>query len=304
MNTVQTRQILASKPKKLRINIIGVGKVATTMAVLWHRSNQVHIQSVWNRSISASRQLQHLLPHIEIISDLNDMPPAEIIVFGLRDQILTIMAEKVSRMQWMTPDTILIHFSGALASSVLMPDKKKALTGSMHPVFAFSDIDTAISTLPGHLCAIEAAEAVQPVLQILAQSAGLETFIVSSEQKARYHAALSASANFLVALNHYARSMLESISIPDNLADRLVNQLMLQNLNQLQQFSPAEALTGPISRGDMHTISKHWHSLTTQEQNLYQALAIQTLKLTTLSQAEQTQIKKIINYSQDEIANE
>ncbi|MCO6505415.1 MAG: DUF2520 domain-containing protein [Snodgrassella sp.] len=295
MNIDQVRKKNLEKKNKLRINIIGVGKVASTMAVLWQHSNHIEIQAVWNRSISASKNLQYHLPNIEISNDPIDMPKADIIVIGVSDQVISSLAEKINQLNWITPNTLLLHFSGALGSDILASPKNDILAGSMHPVFAFSHIDTAIKTLPGHLCAIEGDKTALPVLKKLAQWAGLESFVIHKDQKARYHAALSISANFLVTLNDYACTLLKSLSIPAGLADKLVNQLMQQNLNQLQQFSATEALTGPIKRGDINTVSRHWQALTDQERTLYQALTLQTLRLTTLSIEEQVEIRKAVS---------
>lgn len=285
---------LSKKTRIPRLNIIGVGKVALTMAILWQQSNQINIQAVWNRSIKASKNLQERLPHIKICTSIHKMPPADIIVIGVSDHIITSVAEKVWQNNWIKSETLLIHFSGALSSKILLPKKQIALTGSMHPAFAFSHIDTAIKTLPGHLCALEGDESALPIMQQLAKLIGLETFLITTEQKTRYHAALSISANFLIALNAYARKILSSISIPPELANKLVNQLMLQNLNQVQQFTPEEALTGPIKRGDINTITEHWMALTEQEQILYQALTQETLKLTKLSANIQQQINNVV----------
>ena len=294
MTTIQSNQNLPTKINKLNLNIIGVGKVSSAMGILWQQSNHINVQAVFNRSMSASIDLQQHLPHIKICTNLHEMPPADIIVIGVSDQIIPYIAEKIKQIDWIKPETLLIHFSGALSSKILINDEQKALTGSIHPVFAFSHIDTAIKTLPGNLCALEGDEQAIPLLQKLAQWARLQPFPINADQKARYHAALSISANFLVTLNDYARKILTSLAIPQDLADKLVNQLMQQNLNQLQQYAPVEALTGPIKRGDTDTIMRHWQALSDEEHSLYRALAWQTLSLTSLSEEKREQITNIV----------
>ncbi|PIT11158.1 hypothetical protein BGI30_04385 [Snodgrassella alvi] len=290
--TIHTQTKKSSIP---RINIIGTGKVASTLAVIWHQSKQVSIQAAWNRSFTAAQHLKNYIPHIQLHKQLHTLPPADILAIGVSDQAIETISKQINQADWITADTLILHFSGALSSKVLVTNKQKALTGSLHPVFAFAKIETAINTLAGHLCAIEGDSAALPILQQLAQIAKLNSFNIDACQKNRYHAALTISANFLVTLNAYARNILTSLSLPQNLAEDLVNQLMQQNLDQLKIMSPAEALTGPIKRGDSNTIAHHWQALKPSEQIIYKALAEQTLNLSTLSKDKYQQILQILS---------
>lgn len=295
MTDTFTKSTQPTKSYIPRINIIGTGKVASTLAIIWHQSGQINIQAAWNRSFTAAQHLKNHIPHIQLHQQLNTLPPADIIAIGVSDQAIETISQQINQADWITASTLILHFSGALNSKVLMSNKQKALTGSLHPVFAFASIETAMNTLAGHLCAIEGDSAALPLLQQLAQAANLNSFSIDSAQKNRYHAALSISANFLVTLNAYARNILTSLSLPQDLAEKLVNQLMQQNLNQLQIMSPTEALTGPIKRGDSNTIAHHWQALNSSEQAVYKALAEQTLNLTTLSSDKHQQILQIIS---------
>ena len=291
-----TSSICLRKAHRPSVNIVGAGKVASTLAITWHQSKLINMQAVWNRSFSAAEYLKNHIPHIQVHKQLETLPPADIIVIGVSDQFIEKISRKIHQIDWLKADTLILHFSGALNSNILIPkNHKKFLVGSLHPVFAFASIETAINTLPGHLCAIEGDEEALSLLYKLAQAADLICFNIDSAQKKRYHAALSISANFLVTLNAFARNILISLSLPQELAETLVNQLMQQNLNQLQIMSPEEALTGPIKRGDSNTIARHWKALEQSEQTLYKVLAEQTLHLTTLSAEKQQQILQIIN---------
>lgn len=291
-----TSSICLKKAHRPSVNIVGAGKVASTLAITWHQSKLINMQAVWNRSFSAAEYLKNHIPHIQVHKQLETLPPADIIVIGVSDQFIEEIGWKIHQIDWLKADTLILHFSGALNSNILIPkNHKKFLVGSLHPVFAFASIETAINTLPGHLCAIEGDAKALSLLHKLAQAANLTCFNIDSAQKKRYHAALSISANFLVTLNAFARNILISLSLPQELAETLVNQLMQQNLNQLQIMSPEEALTGPIKRGDSNTIARHWKALEQSEQTLYKVLAEQTLHLTTLSAEKQQQILQIIN---------
>lgn len=298
MTNIPTIQPQLNMSSQLRVNIIGTGKVASSLAIIWHQSKQINIQAAWNRSFTTAQNLKNHIPSVQLCKELSNLPPADIYVIGVSDQAIEKISWQIQQNHCLTPNSLVIHLSGALDSKILKSNQNKVLAGSLHPVFPFASIEIALNQLAGHMCAIEGDKVALPILQQLAQAAKLNSFIIDANQKSRYHTALSASANFLVTLNAYARNILTSLSIPKSLAERLVNQLMQQNLNQLQTMVPEEALTGPIKRGDSTTIAKHWQALNTTEQEIYSVLAKQTLNLTKLSQEKRQQILQIISPTQ------
>lgn len=281
-------------PAKWRLNIIGTGRVATTLAILWQQSGLVITQAIWNRHQKKAQTAQQYLPASRIINDINQFPQADIVAIGVNDDSITHIANTIQHCSWLTPQTLVLHFSGALSSHALAPLQKiTPLIGSLHPVFPFTDIKNATENLPEHFCAIEGNTETLSLLSQLARAAQLKDFQLSATQKKRYHAALSVSANFLVTLNAYARNILQPLALPPEHTAQLVNQLMQQSLSQLDQLEPQAALTGPIMRGDSNTIAAHWTALSAEEQPMYRILAEQTLKLSKLPSSKKKEITKI-----------
>lgn len=283
--------------KRRTINLVGVGKVAHTLALLWQHSGVYDIQAAWNRhgDAQAIQALHAQWPAMHCCARLADLPHADVVAIGVRDDAIETVAQALAQVEVIQATTTVLHFSGAKSSRSLSALHHRTVRlGSLHPVFAFADADLAFASLPGHLCALESTASAQTDLQSLANAAGLRAFSVDVEQKVRYHAAMSVSANFLVTLNHYARQLLAPLALPDHLAAQLVNQLMQQNLVQLQQYSPEMALTGPIARSDAETVAAHWQALSAQEQPLYQALARETMRLANLSAETQHRLAAIM----------
>ncbi len=247
----------------------------------------------WNRHAHspASTALRAQLPSVQWCVQLADLPPADIVVLGVRDDAIEIMAMALADSVAIQSNTTVLHFSGARSSQALSAlADHTSLLGSLHPVFAFADANSAQQQLSGHLCAFEGAFSARPVLQALAHHAGLHAFEMSAAHKARYHAAMSVSANFLVTLNYFAQQMLAPLALPNQLARQLVNQLMTQNLAQLEKHPPEAVLTGPIQRGDAQTIAIHWATLTREEQVVYRILAEETIKLAQLASEKREEI--------------
>ncbi len=261
-------------------HLLGAGQVGQTLAALWSQSGHYRLQQVYSRRPESVQTLLQRTLSGSLCTDVTDLPPADIIVLTTPDHAIANVAAQLSALPWLTPHTLVLHCSGVLSSRSLAALSRFGVQlGSLHPVFAFADVDRAMTTLSGSLCALEGNAAALPRLHHLAASIGLQPFVLAAEQKIRYHAALSASANFLVTLADFAQSLLRDSALPEAVQRQLVLGLMQQNLDNLHHLPPAAALTGPIVRGDATTVAAHWHSLDADQQDVYRSLAQATLAL-------------------------
>lgn len=275
---------------KKSFHIIGAGRVGRTFAAILSQSGQ------WQPVAIVSRRGMVALADcksVGIVPRIGDLPPADVILVCTPDNVLEEAAADIAELAWLNPETVVVHFSGAKTIGVLDAVVKCGATvGSLHPVFAFADVEKSIRSLRRSLCALEAeSNKAMTVLRDLAAAAGLKTFTLPSEHKARYHAALSAASNFSVTLAAFAQNLLAPLNLPEQLTRDLVCRLMRQSVDNLSGLPATEALTGPIVRGDDSTVSAHLHSMDKQEQALYRALASATLELATARLDEQSMVK-------------
>ena len=256
-------------------HIVGAGRVGQTFATLLSRHPD------WQLSHIVSRRLPPNAFGATVLADMADLPPADVVIIATPDNAIEATAERLAREVELTPQTVVLHLSGAKTIQVLQAvTARGALAGSLHPVFAFADVEHSVANLAGNLCAIEAeqAQAVE-ILQQLAEALSLTAFALPSEYKARYHAALSAASNFSVTLAAFAQDLLAPLALPETLSRRLVGNLMQQSINNLGKLPPLQALTGPIVRGDDSTVAAHLAAMTAEEQAAYRAWAQATLNL-------------------------
>jgi predicted short-subunit dehydrogenase-like oxidoreductase (DUF2520 family) len=106
---------------------------------------------------------------------------------------------------------------------------------------------------------------------------GLEPIALATGAKAAYHAGAVIASNYLVALAAMASRVAAAAGIPNALADRMYLPLLLGTAENLAHVSPAEALTGPIRRGDLGTVRAHLEALTPEDRSLYARLGLETL---------------------------
>lgn len=255
-------------------HIVGAGRVGRTLALLLPQHPH------WQLSHIVSQTLPPDAFGARICRSMADLPPADAVILAVPDNAIECAAAELAQ-HFPLRGTLVLHLSGAKSVAVLAAAAQRgALTASVHPVFAFADPVESARRLKGSLCALEAgSRAAHESADELAQGFGLQTFALSSEHKARYHAALSAAANFSVTLADFAQNLLQPLSLPDNLSRRLIGGLMRQSLDNLGKLPPLQALTGPIVRGDDETVAAHLAAMTVHEQALYRAWAEATLQL-------------------------
>ena len=110
---------------------------------------------------------------------------------------------------------------------------------------------------------------------------GAHIIPIAASNKVAYHAAAVIASNYLVTLAHCSTTLLETIGFDEKTARTLIYQLMQSSMNNLHQTdSPAQALTGPLARGDTRTIQQHLEAIHTPEiQALYRAAGLATLPM-------------------------
>ena len=109
---------------------------------------------------------------------------------------------------------------------------------------------------------------------------------ISTEEKAKYHAATSLASNHVTGLIYLAIALLKESGIEEQTAYGLLKPLAEQNIEAIfsQKDSAAgggfsgcaQTLTGPIERGDIMTVKKHLDHLERPEwKAVYRAVGLQ-----------------------------
>jgi predicted short-subunit dehydrogenase-like oxidoreductase (DUF2520 family) len=87
------------------------------------------------------------------------------------------------------------------------------------------------------------------------------------------------AANYVVVLAAIAAGLGEKAGVPHGLAGRMYLPLLLGAAESLTRESPAQALTGPVRRGDVATLKAHLEALTAEDRDLYALLGLKALAL-------------------------
>ena len=113
---------------------------------------------------------------------------------------------------------------------------------------------------------------------------GARHFSIRKRDKIVYHIAAVFASNYLVTLLSVTERLGRSISLNQRTVRRIIAPLVRRTVENVLHTSPAEALTGPIKRGDGVTVSRHLRALESTKDlkellPLYAALGIETAQL-------------------------
>lgn len=215
----------------------------------------------------------------------DDRPPAWIgeagvLMLAVRDDALRGLALMLHHSQAINATHVVLHLSGVQGQEALGPlVTTQAALGSLHPLQTISDPEAAPERLKGAWAAVEGMPRAVEMAERLARDMGLKPFRLTSKQKAVYHAGAVFASNYFVVVEAVAQRLLRHAGLTDAEAWQALRPLVEGTLANLAKQQPAEALTGPVIRGDVETIVRHLESLTIDDQNLYRLLGRAALEL-------------------------
>jgi predicted short-subunit dehydrogenase-like oxidoreductase (DUF2520 family) len=172
---------------------------------------------------------------------------------------------------------IVLHASGALEFDILRPHPQ---AGSLHPLMTFPGPEIGMPTGTTIPAAVAGDAAAVGAATALAKELGFTPFEVTGDRRL-YHAAAVTAGNFATTLMLHAGAMLSGAGVPPEQARALLAPLAIASIKNVAQHG-AQALTGPIARGDEQIVASHMEALTSMEPSLaalYADLCEHTRKL-------------------------
>lgn len=128
---------------------------------------------------------------------------------------------------------------------------------SAHPVKSFADPAAAAESFAGTWCGIEGDAEALAVLRPAFEAIGGRPFDVDPARKTLYHAAGVFGCNYLTALLDLALRCYAAAGVPGETAAEILAPIARETVANALALGPAEALTGPIARGDAGTVARH-----------------------------------------------
>jgi predicted short-subunit dehydrogenase-like oxidoreductase (DUF2520 family) len=178
------------------------------------------------------------------------------------DSIVTVVSDLKKYIEHRPIAKFVFHCSGALTSDVFDPLRKYgSACASVHPIQSFAGKDDDWKKLQNIYFGIEGdSEAVKKAAEII-KNLKSHQIIIPRELKSLYHISCTVASNYLVSLLIMAVDIFKALNFSEQETLKIFQPLLSTTLSNLTEKGIAGALTGPISRGDLATITKHIQTL-------------------------------------------
>ncbi|MFZ6820656.1 Rossmann-like and DUF2520 domain-containing protein [Undibacterium sp. Ji22W] len=271
----------------LRLNIIGAGRVGQTLGHLFRHHHQFDIAQVFNQTSQKNRDALAFIGAGTRLLELVSAMPADVTLLSVPDDDFLVVTESLINAQALAPRSIMFHCSGSKSSQDLRRTCPALQTleiqlASIHPVRSFAVPATVCRDFSGTICSVEGDIQALAVLLPAFEAIGARIVEINPQQKLLYHAASVFASNYLVTLMDTAIATYCAAGVEFDMAQQMAASLAGKTLENVFALGTQQALTGPIKRGDMQTVTTQAAAVSawdTDRGALYQAFVSPTVKL-------------------------
>lgn len=215
------RELSSDTPARTRLAIIGRGRLGNALA----------------------QALRESTAAIEVVGPLGhdpDLTGADAVLLCVPDGQIALAAAEIA------PGPLVGHCSGATGLDVLRPHEAFGL----HPLMT---VTARGARFAGAGAAIAGTtRRAEELAQQLALALGCKPVTISDHDRAAYHAAASIASNFLITLE----GMAERLAATAGISRAQLVPLVRATVDNWAALGPAQALTGPVARGDEGTVAR------------------------------------------------
>lgn len=238
------------------LSIVGAGKVGQVLGRVLLRARVLQPAQVLNRSLASAQQAAAFIGGGQAIAAMSRLRKADVYMLSVPDDSIAASCAALAQAGVLDEDSIVFHCSGAKASTELHAAAAcGASVASLHPVRSFADPLAVADDFAGTICSVEGDARALDLLLPALQAAGAQTVQISAAGKLLYHAGAVFANNYLVTLLDTALRAYQAAGVSREMAQAMAEPLARQTLENVFALGTAQALTGPIARGDMATVA-------------------------------------------------
>ncbi|MBT8049334.1 MAG: DUF2520 domain-containing protein [Xanthomonadales bacterium] len=266
-----------------KINIIGCGQAAGSLARLWVETGAVNVGCVLNRSESSTRAAVGRVGAGKPVTAFSDMEAADFWLIGTNDDQIKPVAKLLRERRVNREGALVFHLAGRFGLDVLDSlDDGKTLLAALHPVRSLTHAALSLEDFAATACVAEGDPAALAALQPLVTSIGGTWLPVASIDRGLYHASVSIISNITKAVAWKAQKWQKKAGLPEETAATVTHQLLASTMDDLFRSGARQSITGPVVRGDTRTIEAHIQAINTshpEDLEVYRVLARTVLEL-------------------------
>jgi predicted short-subunit dehydrogenase-like oxidoreductase (DUF2520 family) len=261
-----------------RLTVIGAGHLGRSLARLWQQAGVFTLLDVVTTHAASAQDAVRFIGGGQPQVSGAPLAAADVYLIATPDNQISAAAKALAAHGKLNSAQTVFHCSGALTAAALGAAAPARLA-SIHPILSFAQPEQAISNFAGTWCGAEGeAEALARLIPAF-EALGARVVPVESNKKILYHAAAVIGSNYLVTLMEAALQAYEAAGIARADAMQMLKPLAGGALDNALRVGPAQALSGPIARGDWETVRRQEQALRTTQASLadfYSELARRT----------------------------
>jgi len=237
-----------------RVGVIGAGRVGAVLAAALRAAGHDVVAAAGESDASRGR-INDLLPGVAVLKPSEVARRSDLLLLTVPDDMLPNVVSVLSASGAVHAGQVVVHTSGRHGLAVL--DEAAAVGArpvALHPAMTFTGTGVDLPRLAGCVFGVTAGEAEKQLASQLVADLGGTPMWVPEERRALYHAGLAHGANHLVTLVSEAMELLSAAGADDPAGT--LRPLLTAALDNALQSGDA-ALTGPIVRGDVNTVTHH-----------------------------------------------
>ena len=261
------------------IGFVGAGRLAKGLAVAMDAAG-VHVVAAASRSLASAEALATLIPGCEATDAAGVAARAELILLSVPDDAIAEAAATLPAREGQG----VVHCSGVTEVAALDAVASRGLlTGGFHPMQGFADPKAAARSLRGCTVTIEASPPLESQLVTLAEALGCRVNRLPPGRRDLYHAVAGYGSQFLNVLLAEAATHWKAWGASERDVIAAFLPMMRGTLDAIEAGGIAEAMPGPVSRGDASSVGKHVDALEGEALAFYRAHCLRSVELARLA---------------------
>lgn len=276
---------MARRRGALTVSIVGAGKVGSALALLL-RNRGIRVASVISRNKTSARKAASLAGCRQYSNRYSDIhPDTDFLLLAVSDDEVNTAAREIAASARVDFRRLACaHTSGILTSDELKPlARLGTMVFSLHPIQSFPggfSRRQQLEALKGISYGVEGSPKAIRFATTFVRRIGGKMFRVPKERKILYHLACVFASNYSVSMLSVVGELTKGVSKAASL--KHFEKLTESSIKNTYRTSPHGALTGPIARGDVRSVRKHFSQLEGKRKhlkNLYKMLGRYALEL-------------------------
>lgn len=292
---------------KRTVAVIGAGKVGSVLAKAFHKRGY-ELVGIASRTLESASKLAKEFDVVATTKAADITHYADIILIATPDRCIGQVVEEVVKDGGFRAGQFVFHTSGGVPVEVLSPASHQGVyIGGMHPLQSFADEESLVDTIIDSYFALGGDEQATILAGEIVRAFGGKSFIISDKDRPLYHGAACIVSNYFVSLMHWATQIYTGFGLSPGEASAALMPLVQGTVSNLKHLGPTQALTGPISRGDISTIAAHLAGFNNeQEKNLYAQLGRYTLGIAlekgSINEEQASRLKELLTCKMERVS--